>query len=34
MDYIFQTDEYCDHEGSVDVERVCDKILSYKPIML
>ncbi len=34
MDYIFQTDEYCDHEGNLDVERVCDKILSYKPIML
>lgn len=34
MAHIFHTDEFCDEEGNLDVEGVCKKILSYKPIVL
>lgn len=33
-DYVFQSDAFCDDAGTVDLERVADKILRYQPIAL
>lgn len=32
MDYIFQSDTYILEDGTLDIQAVADKIISYKPI--
>lgn len=34
LDYIYQTDEYLDEDGNVDVDSLLRKVYSYKPISL
>ena len=34
MNYIFWSNEYLDEHGKVDIERLVDKILECKPIVL
>ena len=34
MSYIYHTNDYYTAEGALDIDAVCDKILSYKPIAL
>ena len=34
MNHVFQTDEFCDQNGNLDIDAVCAKILSYEPIIL
>ena len=34
IDYIYQTDDYVDEDGNIDVDAVVEKIFSYKPIQL
>lgn len=34
VDYIYQTDEYCDKDGNIDYDAVVDKIFSYRAISL
>lgn len=34
LDYIYQTDDYLDEDGNVDVDALLRKVYSYKPISL
>ena len=34
IDYIFQTDDYYENDGSINMDAVVEKIFSYKPIRL
>ena len=33
-DYIYQSDEYSNSDGTIMIDEVLDKIFSYKPIIL
>ena len=34
VDYIYQSDDFCNDKGEIDVDAVVEKIYSYQPIIL